>query len=78
MLPLEVVFEVPPEIVRGLATGTLERVGGVIREQGSKQVVMWLREGAQIANNSNLAGGVLRSVLNVGSGGLSGAAFGAN
>ena len=77
MLPLEVVFDVPPEIVRGLATGALERVGGVIREQGSKQVVMWLREGAQIANNSSLAGGVLRSVLNVGSGGLTGVAFGA-
>ena len=76
MLPLEVVFDVPPEIVRGLATGTLERVGGVIREQGSKQVVMWLREGGQLAKNSNLAGGVLKSLLNVGSGGLTGVAFG--
>ena len=77
MLPLEVVFDVPPAIVRGLATGALERVGGVIRETGSKQVVMWLREGAQIANNSNLAGGVLKSLLNVGSGGLASVAFGA-
>ena len=75
MVPLEVVFDVPPEIVRGLATGALERVGGVIRETGSKQVAMWLREGAQIANNSNLAGGVLKSLLNVGSGGLTGVAF---
>ena len=65
MLPLEVVFDVPPAIVRGLATGALERVGGVIRETGSKQVVMWLREGAKIADNSNLAGGVLKSLLNV-------------
>ncbi len=77
MLPLEVVFDVPPVIVRGLATGALERVGGVIREQGTKQVVMWLREGAQIANNANLAGGVLKSLLNVGSGGLTGVAVGA-
>lgn len=77
MLPLEVVFDVPPEIVRGLATGALERVGGVIRDKGSKQVVMWLREGAQIANNSDLAGGVLRSVLNLGSGGLSSVIYGA-
>ena len=77
MLPLEVVFDVPPAIVRGLATGALERVGGVIRETGSKQVVMWLREGARIADNSNLAGGVLKSLLNVGSGGLTGVAFGA-
>ena len=77
MLPLEVVFDVPPEIVRGLAIGALERVGGVIRETGSKQVVLWLREGGKIADNSHLAGGVLRSLLNVGSGGLTGVAFGA-
>lgn len=77
MLPLEVVFEVPPAIVRGLATGAFERVGGVIRETGSKQVVMWLREGAKIADNSDLPAGVLKSVLDVGSGGLSGVAFGA-
>ena len=74
---LEVVFDVPPEIVGGIANGALERAGGVIREQGSKQVVMWLREGTQIANNSNLAGGVLKSLLNVSSGGLTGVAFGA-
>lgn len=77
MLPLEVVFDVPPEIVRGLATGALERVGGVIRETGSKQVVMWLREGAKIADNSDLAAGVLKSVLDVGSGGLTSVAYGA-
>lgn len=76
MLPLEVVFDVPPEIVRGIATGALERVGGVIRETGSKQVVMWLREGANIANNPNLAGGVLRSLLDAGSGGMASFAFG--
>ena len=75
MLPLEVVFDVPPEIVRGIASGALERVGGVIRETGSKQVVMWLREGGQIADNSNLANGVLRSLLDVGSGGLTSVAF---
>ena len=77
MLPLEVVFDVPPEIVRGLASGVLERVGGVIREKGNKQIVMWLREGAKIADNSDLAAGVLKSVLDVGSGGLAGVAYGA-
>ena len=77
MLPLEVVFDVPPEIEHGLKTKALERLGGVIRESGSKQVVMWLREGAKIADNSNLAGGVLRSLLDAGSGGLAGVAFGA-
>ncbi|MCY4146819.1 MAG: hypothetical protein OXE95_01425 [Chloroflexi bacterium] len=69
MLPLKVVFDVPPEIAHGLATGALERVGGVIRETGSKQIVMWLREGARIASNPDIAGGVLKSLLNVASGG---------
>jgi tetratricopeptide (TPR) repeat protein len=31
-------------IVKGLRDGTLERVGGVIREVGSKRVITWLRE----------------------------------
>lgn len=41
---------VPMRIAEGLANGTMERVGGVIREAGSKQTVAWLREipGAQI------------------------------
>lgn len=77
MLPLEVVFDVPPEIVRGLATGALERVGGVVRETGSKQVVMWLREGAKIAGNSDLASGALKTLLNVSTGGLASVATGA-
>jgi tetratricopeptide (TPR) repeat protein len=42
---LEVLFEVPNIIEHGLATGMLERVGGVIRHVGSKQVVAWLRDG---------------------------------
>jgi len=37
-------FYIPIKIAEGLANGTLERVGGVIREVGSKQVVAWLRE----------------------------------
>ena len=77
MLPLEVVFDVPPAIVRGLATGALERVGGVVRETGSKQVVMWLREGAKVAGNSDLASGALKTLLNVSTGGLASVATGA-
>ncbi len=78
MIPLNVVFDVPQEIYSGLASGALERVGGVIRESGSKQVVMWLREGASIADNPSLAAGFLRSFINVGSGGLLDVAVSAN
>jgi hypothetical protein len=35
----------PDEIAAGLGAGIYERVGGVIREVGSKQIVTWLREG---------------------------------
>ena len=67
---LEVVLKVPEAIASGLASGVLERVGGVVRHADSKQIVMWLREGGQIAGNSDLAGGFLRPLLNASSGGL--------
>ncbi len=67
MPAIEVLFEVPPAIARGLANGTLERVGGVIRETGSKQVVAWLREGGQIASNPNILKRLLQTTGGVGS-----------
>jgi hypothetical protein len=45
MSSLELVFSIPPVIEAGLASGSLQRVGGVIVESTSKQVVAWLREG---------------------------------
>lgn len=62
MSSIEVLLEVPPAIAQGLANGTLERVGGVIREVGSKQIVVWLREGGKIASNPNILTGGLGSV----------------
>jgi hypothetical protein len=43
---LEVVFDVPEQLALGLASGSLQRVGGVIVDSGSKQVVAWLRDGS--------------------------------
>jgi len=37
-------FQIPRHIAQGLSNGIYERVGGVVRETGSKQVVAWLRE----------------------------------
>lgn len=62
MSSIEVLLEIPPAIAQGLANGTLERVGGVIREVGNKQVVAWLREGGKIASNPNILTGGLGSV----------------
>jgi tetratricopeptide (TPR) repeat protein len=45
-------FTLPASIAQGLATGAYERVGGVIREAGTKRVVSWLRE----TGTSNLPG----------------------
>ena len=71
MMPvIQVMLEVAPHIAMGLGSGKLERVGGVIREAGSKQVVAWLREGGQVASNPDLANGILRSVLQASSGNL--------
>ena len=45
MPELDVVFDVPEQIALGLASGSLERVGGVIVSSATKQVVAWLRDG---------------------------------
>lgn|GEM_PF-1727088 len=46
MTNIEVFFQIPDEIQSKLATGVLERVGGVVRDSSSKHVVAWLREGS--------------------------------
>jgi hypothetical protein len=42
---INVLFDVPALVAQGLMNGSLERVGGVVRDSSSKQVVMWLQEG---------------------------------
>ncbi len=60
MTTVNATFHIPKLIEQGLSNGTYERIGGVIREANSKQIVAWLREGSD-------AGKVLESVLpNVG------------
>ncbi|MEH2121544.1 hypothetical protein [Nostoc sp.] len=49
-LPVTATFMLVDWIAEGLADGTFERVGGVIRNVKKKQIVTWLRE--QGANNS--------------------------
>lgn len=46
MSTIEAHFQVPDFITDGLESGEYERVGGIIREHGTKQVVAWLREAA--------------------------------
>jgi len=77
MLQIEVALEVPLKIAQGLASGQLELNGGVVVNADNKQVVAWLKEGAKIADNSNLAGGMLKTLLDANSGGLASMVTGA-
>lgn len=43
MIPYHVTFAMPAWIAEGIANGTYEVVGGVVRMMDGKQVVMWLR-----------------------------------
>jgi len=58
---INVLFDVPALVAQGLVNGSLERVGGVVRDASSKQVVMWLQEGGSEVSkalaNPPLAGG---------------------
>ncbi len=75
MPQIEVMLEIPLKIAAGLASGQLERVGGVIRKTRSKEIVAWLREGGRIAKDSDIAYGIVRSLL---SGNFGAASSGAN
>lgn len=69
-MTLKVYFEIPKQIALGLASGRLERVGGIIRETANKQVVAWLRESGQLAfSNPNSTAGLLQA-MQKSSGGL--------
>lgn len=70
-MPLEVVaLEIPLAIAKRIASGELERSGSIVRDAASKQIVMWLLEGGKIADNPDLAGGILKTVLQASSGGM--------
>jgi hypothetical protein len=63
---IDATFNVPEHIAQGLSNGTYERVGGVVREIGSKQVVAWLREIPVLSNTSALSSvSAIASTLNL-------------
>jgi len=66
MIPVTVTFALADWIAKGLADGAFERVGGVIREVGSKQVVAWLREASSITSQGiPFVGDPVTGVLNL-------------
>jgi uncharacterized protein YaaR (DUF327 family) len=63
MSALEVVFQLPRWIELGLKSGIFHRVGGVIVESQSKQVVAWLRDSGTTDMLGDVAGSVLGGPL---------------
>ncbi|MFL9451471.1 MULTISPECIES: collagen-like triple helix repeat-containing protein [Nostocales] len=61
MIPVTATFLLADWIVKGLADGTLERVGGVIRYVATKQVAAWLRD-VQL-NSSSSSNNLLNLIL---------------
>jgi len=62
-------LDVPEFVTAGLASGAYERIGGVVRDTSSKQVICWLREAAgletALIGTLNLLGPAA-SILNLG------------
>lgn len=56
MTNINVLFEIPEDILKGLADGRYERVGGVIRKVDSKTVVSWLSEAGESISDKRLPG----------------------
>ncbi len=71
MSSITVQLEVPPDIEKGLNSGSMERVGGVIRQSDNKRIVAWLREGGSMSRGPSKSG-LLRRVIRAG--GIPGAA----
>jgi hypothetical protein len=54
MNTIEATFTIPEHISRGLMDGTLERIGGVVRDAKTKQIAAWLRETSEGSDLSKL------------------------
>lgn len=63
MSSITVHLKVPEQIENGLVSGSMERVGGVIRNSGNKQIVAWLREGGKFGQAAESSAGLLDDVI---------------
>ncbi|MCY3977709.1 MAG: hypothetical protein OXG23_06385 [Chloroflexi bacterium] len=51
-MKINVAFDVPAAIADGLANGSLERVGGIVRFADNKQIVAWLQESGNMSSGA--------------------------
>jgi len=66
MVALNLMVDAPAHILAGLSNGSLERIGGVVRDVDTKQVVMWLRDTGATPANTLLGMTTAASLLHVG------------
>lgn len=62
-IQVDVYFEMPEFIEAGLANGSMERVGGVIRYTDDQQILAWLRQGGQAGQVAESSAGLLQGVV---------------
>lgn len=77
-LAVTATFVLADWIAKGLADGTFERIGGVIREVGTKHVITWLREPGSNASQLPTSTGSSPNLLNLIFSGANLVASGAN
>lgn len=56
-------LQVPERIQLGLINGSMERIGGVVREKGSQKIVAFLRESGAVPTSSRMLGEALPQQL---------------
>ena len=59
----QVQFDLPQRLMDGLASGNLERIGGIIRESETKRIIAWLRENTVVSGEGRLFPPNIRHVL---------------
>ena len=62
-MKINVTFDVPAAIAKGLANGVLERNGGVIVFTDTKQIVAWLQESGNMTNHAAKGLGLISGLL---------------
>ncbi|MCP5493201.1 MAG: hypothetical protein H7A23_01470 [Leptospiraceae bacterium] len=75
---IDVTFQLPPWVRRGLESGKLERIGGIIRDIDSKAVKLWLRETSALPSNLTILPPYDRQLLGMANGIMSAMSFGFN
>ena len=60
---VDLYFEMPEFIEVGLASGLMERVGGVIRYSDDQQILAWLRQGGQVGQMVESSASLLERVV---------------